>query len=120
MVAYGTYRGLEAEQIGPVTVVTITDRRLLDEGAIRAVAGQLTGLVERLGCRQLVLNLGSVERLSARMLGELLTLSERLRQRGGRLVLCRMDPELDELLRVLKLRTVLPAYREEQEALQTF
>jgi anti-anti-sigma factor len=120
MVAHVDHYGLEAEHIGNVTVVTFTDSELLDEDTIETVGKQLYGLVDKLDTRHLVLNLAAVRRLSTMMLGKLVALNKRVRTSGGRLVLCRIDPDLHKIFGILNLPPPLPIYCREQEALQTF
>jgi stage II sporulation protein AA (anti-sigma F factor antagonist) len=109
---------LEVEQINHVTVVKIPHRRILDSETIDWVGSQLLRLVEDLEDRQLVLNLGHVERVSSAMVGKLAALHERVRRLGGRLALCKIRPELSAILKTLQLHRHLNVYDQEQDAVQ--
>jgi len=113
-------RGLESEQVGDVTIVSLTERELLDELMIQKLGEQLLSLAAGVERRQLVVNMGGVERLSTMMLGKLIALHKKVRQTGGRLVLCRIDSRIYEIFRIFNFRRLIPIYREEQEALQSF
>jgi anti-anti-sigma factor len=118
MVSQSTRRWLEIEHIGDVTVAKFNTRRLLSEEKMQAVSDQLFCLGEEAGYGSLVLNFASVERLSTEMLGTLMALQRKVQAKGGKLALCKLKPELHELLKKLKLQQFLTIYSDEQEALQ--
>lgn len=111
---------LQVEQIGEVTVAKFTARHLLDEEKMQTLGKQLRGLGEEVGHRPLVLNFGTVERLSTELLGKLVALQRKVQQKGGRLALCAINPQVFEVFKILKLPQVLTIYADEQEALQQF
>ena len=71
-------RRLEVEDIGDVTVVNFTDRKILDEQNIQVIGEQLFSLVDEAGRRKILLNFGNVEYLSSAALGKLITLNKKL------------------------------------------
>lgn len=109
---------LELEQIGEVTIARFTARHLLDEEKMQTLGGQLRSLGEEAGHRPLVLNFGQVERLSTELMGKLVALQRRVQEKGGRLALCQIHPQVYEVFKILKLPQVLSIYTDEQEALQ--
>ena len=111
-------RWLTVEQVGDVGVARFTRRRLLDEGPIQATGEQLYELVEDPGLHKFILDFGRVEALSSALVGKLFALHRRLRETGGRLVLCGVRPHLFEVFEVLKIPQLFRVYRTEQEALQ--
>jgi anti-anti-sigma factor len=113
-------RYLEAEQIGNVTVVKFTQAELLEEATIQTIGQQLFSLVETSDHPQIILNFESVQKLSTMMLGKFVALHKKIQAAGGRLAICRIDPELYTIFEILKLPQLLPTYTDEQEALQTF
>jgi anti-sigma B factor antagonist len=113
-------RGLEAEQIGTVTVVKFTRSEFLDDETIEAIGAELFSLVDNLGCRQVVLNLAKVKRVASLMLGKLLTVHKKLKAAGGRLVLCGVDPEIYKIFETLRFPQLIRVVKDEQEALQAF
>ncbi|HLJ91708.1 MAG TPA: STAS domain-containing protein [Gemmataceae bacterium] len=111
---------LEVEQIGDVTIARFTARHLLDEQKMQAISRQLRSLGEEAGHRPLVLNFGQVERLSTELMGKLVALQNRVQQKGGRLALCKIHPQVYEVFKILKLPQVFSIFTDEQEALQHF
>jgi anti-anti-sigma factor len=111
---------LEVEQIGEVTVATFTARHLLDEEKMQTIGTQLRSLGEEVGHRPLVLNFAAVERLSTEMVGKLIALQKKVQEKGGRLALCQINPQVYQVFKLLKLPQVLTIFADEQEALQRF
>ena len=116
-------RRLEVEDIGDVTVVNFVDRRILDEQNIQIIGEQLFSLVDEVGRRKILLNFGNVEFLSSAALGKLITLNKKLmalKNEGGQLILCNIDPQIHEVFEITKLDKFFKIMKEEQAALQAF
>jgi anti-sigma B factor antagonist len=111
---------LEVEQVGDVTLVKVTQPRILDEEMTEEIGGQLFSLVKDLGCRKLVLNFDRVERLTSVLLGKLVLLHRKVEDAGGRLILCNIQPRVYEIFELLRLPHVLNIRAGEQQALQAF
>jgi anti-sigma B factor antagonist len=120
MVRQQSENWLEVEQIGEVTIARFTARHLLDEEKMRTIGGQLRSLGEEAGHRPLVLNFGQVERLSTELMGKLVALQNRVHEKGGRLALCKIHPQVYEVFKILKLPQVFSIFADEQDALQQF
>ena len=113
-------RRLEVEDLGDVTVVSFTDRKILDEQNIQVIGEQLFSLVDESGRKKLLLNFGNVEYMSSAALGKLITLNKKVQAAGGRLVLCNIDPQIYEVFEITKLDKFFKIHKEEQAALQAF
>ncbi len=114
-------RRLEVEEIGEVTVVNFVDRKILDEQNIQVIGEQLFNLVEEQGKRKILLNFSNVEYLSSAALGKLITLNKKVQGvKGGRLILCNIDPQIFEVFEITKLDKFFNIQKEEQTALQAF
>src|SRR6266851_1988627 len=113
-------RRLEVEDIGEVTVVNFTDKKILDEQNIQVIGEQLFSLVDELGRRKLLLNFGNVEFLSSAALGKLITLNRKLQGVGGKLVLCNIAPQIKEVFEITRLDNLIPIKADEQGGLQAF
>jgi anti-sigma B factor antagonist len=113
-------RRLEVEDIGDVTVVKFTDKKILDEQNIQVIGEQLYSLVDDAGRRKLLLNFGNVEFLSSAALGKLITLNKKVQSAGGRLALCSIDSQIFEIFEITGLKRLFNIYDDEQEALQSF
>ena len=113
-------RRLELEQIGDVTVVNFVDKKILDEQSIQIIGDQLFSLVDQENCRKLLLNFSNVEFLSSAALGKLIKLNKKLQEAKGRLILCKIDPQIFEVFEITKLDKFFNIQKEEQDGLQAF
>ena len=113
-------RRLEVEDIGDVTVVSFTDRKILDEQNIQKIGEDLFSLVDELGRRKILLNFSNVEYLSSAALGKFITLNKKVNAASGKLVLCCIDPQIYEVFEITKLDKFFNIQKEEQAALQAF
>lgn len=113
-------RRLEVEDIGDVTVVNFTDRKILDDQTIQAIGEQLYSLVDEVGRRKILLNFANVEYLTSAVLGKLIALNNKLKAVGGRLILCNIDPQIYEVFEITKLNKVFSIHQEESAALAAF
>lgn len=113
-------RRLEVEDIGDVTVVNFTVRKILDEQNIQLIGDQLYSLVDEAGRKKILLNFSNVEYLSSAALAKLITLNKKLQAAGGRLILCNIDPQIREVFEITKLNKLFTIHDEEQAALQAF
>jgi anti-sigma B factor antagonist len=111
---------LEVEQIGDVIAAKFTQPSIVEEKAIRAVGEQLSNLAEHADLRHVVLNFGSVTRLSSTMLAKLVTFNRKLAAAGASLALCGIHPDVKEVFEMTQLTRLFRIYPNEQEALQSF
>ena len=110
-------RRLEVEDIGNVTTVTFTDRKILDEKNIQTIGEQLFSLLENPYRRKILLNFTNVEYLSTVAFGKFITLQKKLRVAGGRLVLCNIHPEIYDVFEITKLNKLFEITKEQREGL---
>jgi anti-anti-sigma factor len=94
---------LQVDHLPGLTVVNFTDRTIVDEPTAHVIGERLARLAEEAGRDQLLLNLGNVEHMSSVGLSNLISCQKKLQAAGGRLVLCNLNPTLDEVLRTTRL-----------------
>jgi anti-sigma B factor antagonist len=111
--------GLEVEQVGPATVARIRRSVLLDQKMIDTLGSYMLSLVIDGQCSRLVLNLGSVTRMSSAMLGKIIAVQKRLQNMGGRLVLCQILPGVADILKTLHLLDFFAICGKEEEAVHS-
>src|SRR5580658_6987454 len=108
-------RRLEVEDIGDVSVVSFTDKKILDEQNIQVIGDQLFSLVDELGRKKLLLNFGNVEYMSSAALGKLITLNKKVQGASGKLVLCNIDANIREVFEITRLDKLFVIKGDEQE-----
>jgi anti-anti-sigma factor len=109
---------MEIEHVGNVTIVRFLDL-ILSGITAEAVSDDLFRLVDGDGRSRLILNFAKVRSLTSLMLGKLITLNKKVQAAGGRLAVCALSPDLQEIFEVTRLSEYLDIYADEQEALQS-
>ena len=111
---------LELKDIGDVKVARFTDRHLLDQKTLEALGEELFSLVDQTGRQKLLLDFSNVQDISSLAIGMLVTLNKKMRAAGGKLVLCRMDPELRNVMAITQLDQLFVIRGDEHEAVEAF
>lgn len=109
---------LRCVQHGDYTVVTILAERLLDEATIQLIGDELFDLVENKGRNHLILNFAHVKYLSSGALGKLISLNKKVKESGGRLLLCSIGKEIYEVFKITKLNKYFEIETDELTALR--
>ena len=81
---------------------------------------ELFGLVEMDNRKSLLLNFSRVEFLSSAALNKLILLDRSVKKHGGRLKLCSLRPEIQEVFVITRLNQMFDIYDEEADALRAF
>ncbi|MFA6133215.1 MAG: STAS domain-containing protein [Phycisphaerae bacterium] len=102
---------------GNVTVVELTDKKILDEMNIAQIGEQINSLVVASDDPRLVLDFSSVGQMSSSALGMLIRLHKRIREKNGQLRLCGIQPAIFEVFVITRLNEVFQICRSRQEAL---
>lgn len=92
------YRHIQFERRGDVFCVRLGQPRL-DEPMVYELSAELRYLVTHEGCRKMALSLGpeSPECLYSVFLSKLITLQRILREHGGELVICHVQPVVRDI-----------------------
>jgi len=110
---------LRVAAAGDATVVELTDRRILDELSINEIGEQLTTMVAKAPAPKFVLDFSGVAHMSSSALGMLITLHKRLREKGGELRLCGIQPAILEVFVITRLNEIFTICQTREQALQT-
>ena len=102
-----------------VTVVEITDRKILDEVNIAQIGEQLNSLAAEGESPKMVLDFAGVSHMSSSALGMLITLHKRVRERGGQLRLCNIQPGIYEVFVITRLNEIFQIFRSRAEAIDS-
>jgi anti-anti-sigma factor len=87
----------------PAIVLTITEPQLQGDPVAEALREDLLAAVDRCGARSVVLDFRRVTYVSSVAFRPLLSLHRKLKQGGGRLVLCGMSERVAEVFHVTRL-----------------
>ena len=114
------HRRVEVSEIGDVTVVRFVDRKILDTANIQELGDELFALVETDHRKSLLLNFSHVEFLSSAALNKLILLDRTVNRHSGRLKLCCLRPEIQEVFVITRLNKMFEIHEEESDALASF
>lgn len=115
--ARGPYQCLDLRKHGEVHVVQFIGSNL-DEAWIEDMAEELHHLIQRDGCRKLVLSLSGIECLYSLLLGKLMTVRRLMHSYNGRLRLCEASPHVREVFRICCLERFFDFYDTREDALR--
>jgi anti-anti-sigma factor len=107
--------GFRLRQAPGALVVTFTGPKLSPE-----VGGPLDRLVEGGGHTRLVLNCENVRVLTSAPIGLLVSLGKKAGAVGGAVRLCRLDPDVLEILRLTRTAGLFQVFDDEQDAIASF
>ncbi len=102
-----------AEEFHPTYITVNTDdgvstvgfvlTDLTDEENIELLGHELFTLVDQIGCRKMILNMDKVRYMTSSVLGKLISLHRKLHRNEGRLIICNIGKELDEIMSTSRL-----------------
>ncbi|NOX55300.1 MAG: anti-sigma factor antagonist [Planctomycetes bacterium] len=107
------------EQVGDVSVVRLSAKRF-DAQSFEVLTRKLYHMIDREGCRKIVLNLQDVEYLFSESVGLLLGLEKRIKRSGCELRLCGLRPTVRQTLEVSQLQDLFEIHEDEAAALKEF
>jgi anti-anti-sigma factor len=114
-----TILGFQVDREGDTLIVTpVEGLGELDYQRIEAGARELLTFLKDRGVKNVLLDLGHTDYFGSTALGFFVRLWQKVRQRGGRLVLCRVSEHEAEILRLTQLDQLWAAYPDKNEALR--
>jgi anti-sigma B factor antagonist len=109
---------LNTRQVNDVTVVDVSGRITLGEGA-SALRDLLRDLNAK-GDKKILLNLGEVSYIDSSGIGELVSAFTSVSNAGGTLKLLSLTKRVQDLLQITKLYTVFDVHDDEAHAVRSF
>lgn len=91
-------RFFKVTQVGDIAVARFEVAHLNDEENIEELGHELFAIVDQFGFRKVVVTLKSVEYLTSSVIGKFITLHRKLHRSEGTLVLCEVQPAVNEVL----------------------
>jgi len=94
---------LAVEEEENLTVITFLDAKILNDQTIEEIGKQLHDIADQVKIPHIIIDWKHVENIKVSILGKLITLSKRLKERGGRLVLRNVAQGIYEVFEIVKL-----------------
>lgn len=110
------YQLLGVSEMDGLTIARIQVREI-EETKIQDLAREFASLVEQVGARTLVVDLGAVGFLTSSSIGVLIAMLKRVRAHGGQMRLCCLQPEIRELFAITQIDRVFEIHATVDEAL---
>ena len=98
--------GIKVEYGIDVTHIQLVDRKILDEEKIAKLRESLEPVIEKNGDGRMLLDFVNVEFMTSAMLGLLVRLNRKVREHGGTLGLCNVDPNIRKVFEITQLTKV--------------
>lgn len=103
-----------------ITRISFLDRNILEEATIQQIGDEVSAIIERSGNPRLLINFENVEHLSSAALGTLITINNKVRQKGGQLRLSNIDPQIYEVFVITKLNKLFQIHDSNESAIASF
>jgi len=97
---------IEVEYGIDVTFVTFEDEKILDEQQIKVLQESFGPVIEKNEDKKLVLNFQNVMFMTSAVLGLLVRIHKKVRENGGRMQLCNLEPNLRKVFEITQLTKV--------------
>ncbi len=110
------YRYLEVLSRGPVSRVRLFDHRTFLSEEVAELVNEWNLVADSAECRTLFVDCSNVRTLSSEVLGKLVLLHRRLKQKQAVLVLCGLRSEVRQILNSTKLDRLLMIVEDEGQA----
>jgi anti-anti-sigma factor len=103
-----------------VAVVEILDEKLSGAVQMQELAAELSQFLEETEHKDVLLNLARVTFIASAALNRLINFQKRVHDAGGRLVLCRLSPPIENIFSTTRLNQVFEIQKSESEAFASF
>ena len=108
------------EYEGKVTIAILTEEKILQEVDIRGLKNSILSLIDQVSGINLIINFCNVKFLTSSALGLLIRVLKKMRETGGKLKLCSIDPKIYEVFTITRLDKVFDIYDSQAEAVESF
>ncbi len=111
---------LRIKKLDEITRIEFIDRNILDEGNIQAIGEEITDLIDHEPSPKLLISFANVDHLSSSALGTLITISRRVKNRGGELRLSDIDPQIYDVFVITRLNKIFDIHETSEDAIKSF
>lgn len=89
-----------------VTLVTFNEERIVEENQIRQLHKSFEPVIVKNQSKKMVLNFDNVKFMTSAMLGLLVRIHKNVTEKGGRIQLCNLDPNIRRIFEITKLTKI--------------
>lgn len=110
---------MKVSESNGITIVTLADQKILDEVSIAKIGNDLGKLITPSSHPKIIISFTNVTNMSSSALGMLITLHKRVREAGGHLRLCNIQPTISEVFKITRLDEIFHICEDENEAVSS-
>jgi anti-sigma B factor antagonist len=103
-----------------ITRIGFLDRNILEEAYIQQIGEEIAQVIDQSANPKVLISFANVEHLSSAALGTLITVNNKVRQKGGQLRLSDIDPQIYEVFVITKLNKLFQIYDDAAKAAKSF
>ena len=103
-----------------ITRIEFLDRNILEEANIQQIGDEIAQIIDQSANPKILISFENVEHLSSAALGTLITVNNKVRQKGGQLRLSNIDPQIYEVFVITKLNKLFQIYDGAEKAARSF
>jgi anti-sigma B factor antagonist len=103
-----------------ITRIEFLDRNILEEANIQQIGDEIAQIIDQSANPKILISFENVEHLSSAALGTLITVNNKVRQKGGQLRLSNIDPQIYEVFVITKLNKLFQIYDDVDKAARSF
>ena len=115
-----TEHRLRIAQEDGIVRIGFVDRNILDEGSIQLIGEEIRRIIEESDAPRLLIDFADVDHLSSAALGILISVNNRMREKGGQLRLANIDPQIYEVFAITKLNKLFEIHETTGDAIASF
>ena len=111
---------LSIEEVGGIARIRFVEHNILEEAAIDEIGQEISKIIDRSSNPKMLISFENVEHLSSAALGVLITINNKIKQKGGQLRLSNIDSQIYEVFVITKLNKLFKIYDDAKEASASF
>ncbi len=100
-----------------ITRIEFVDRNILDEANIRQIGDEITGLIEDRPTPRILISFENVDHMSSAALGTLITINNKIKEKGGQLRLSDIDKQIYQVFVITKLYKLFEIHETREQAI---
>ena len=100
--------------------IEFLDRNIIEEAGIQQIGDEILQIIDAAANPKVLISFENVEHLSSAALGTLITINNRIRQKGGQLRLANIDAQIYEVFKITKLNKLFQIHDNADMAVHSF
>lgn len=105
---------------GDITRIEFLDKNILEEAMIQQIGEEIALVIDQSTTPKVLISFANVEHLSSAALGTLITINNKVKQKGGQLRLSNIDPQIYEVFIITKLNKLFQIFDDAPKAVASF